>query len=97
MNTEHIALIYIFSWVFALSLPWVFKACTHSAIKWRLVSWVSAVSAIFVLGYLLDQETLTRPHQAYTSGTFYVTYLLMSILITTPSVIYFRGKQQNKK
>ena len=96
ISLQNLSLIYIFVWCFALSLPWVYKACKQAKLTWRIGAWVLLASALFALGYFLDQETMVKPHQAYQSGTFYLTYVLMSILITTPSVIYFRAKQQQK-
>lgn len=96
MTAENLSLLYIFIWCFALSLPWVYKACKTTKLAWRISAWVLLCSALFALGYTFDQETMVKPHQAYQSGTFYLTFVLMSILITTPSVIYYRAKQQQK-
>lgn len=97
MSTAIIALAYIFIWVALVSIPWVFKACQGTYYKHRITLWILAVIILGVFGYGLDMLTIKKPHEAYQSGTFYVTFMLMSVLFSTPSFLYFKAKQQAKK
>lgn len=83
-------LLMVSSWLFSRKFTFIGLISGRDGIAIRLteIFWRSLL--ILLIGYLIDDATHLKPHNAYKMWEFYVTFFVFSFVLSTPGFLFYR-------